>query len=203
MPNVDFIQFLRQYGMRLLPVQLDDFVPGIAAEKVKKGYATYDTLSNAFQQPAIDWDTKVQEANIVTGNIVRTLSLKGKGSLHEFGVDIEGGLSRSSSVTFSITGVKAMGLKKKTRADIETAIETIKKNKATYKKYKDKLAIDKTFYATIFTATFETQTGVNLRAEIEQNIRLSAGTTIDWKSNKSFNISNNDKVPFGFTFVKF
>jgi hypothetical protein len=203
MANIKFTQFLRQYGILLLPVQYEDFLPGIAAEKQNKGYTKYANLSDAFGQSPDAWKTKMEKANIVTGNVKRTLSLKGKASIEQFGVGIEGGLSKASSVEYTITGIKAMGLVSKTRADIEEAIAIMKKDQKKYKRYQKKMAVDKIFFANAFNVKFETAGNVDLQAEIELNIKLAAGTSIEWTSKRAFTISNNDTVPFGFSYVRF
>lgn len=204
MAKVTFKQFLGKYGIRMLFVSSENIYPGIALQPDKQGFFKYDDLYKAFGETEDQWTSGLQQANLITGTITRSLSLNGRSSLDEFGISIDGGLSRTSKVTFKISDIKAQTLTLRTRADIETAIDKMKKSdKSRYKRYAGKIALDQTFYASNFTAEFDVAANVDLRSEIENRIKLAAGAEIKWASKKSFQIASNAAVPFGFAGIKF
>ena len=91
MAALSFPQFLRRYGIKLLVTSTPDIVPGAVIERRKKGYFKYGHLQAILGGDDASWACRLQPANFVYGTIERTLSLKAKASLSEFGVSIGGG----------------------------------------------------------------------------------------------------------------
>ena len=203
MPNLTFKQFLGEYGIRMLFVATEDIQPGIVIQPNKKGFFKYDDLYKVFNQPSDEWAHQFRQANMITGTVSRSLSLAGKASLDEFGVSIQGGLARSKRVTFKLKDIKARSLATRTRADIEHAIATLKKtDKARYRRYANKFALDQTFYADSFEAEFDVDGKVDLRSELEGKIQVHGEAEIMWTSRRTFQVASNAAVPFGFAGVK-
>jgi hypothetical protein len=106
-------------------------------------------------------------------------------------------------VTFRISDIKAQTLIHRTRADIETAVAHLKKSdKTRYRRYANKFALNQTFYASSFEAEFDVTGNIDLRAEMEDKIKVGAGANLTWTSKKSFKIASNSAVPFGFAGIK-
>lgn len=200
MAKLPFPQFLNRYGIKLLFSATPDVVPGVIIEKRKKGFFVIGKLDHVLGGGAAKWATKLQPANIVYGSVERTLSLKGKTSLNEFGVKVGGGLKHASSVSFQITGVKARTFETQSMITIWPKIDKIRmSNKQMWKMINNNWIADHVFYATEVTVQFKVETGTNLKADIENRVNVSSGVGIDWKSNRSFAITNNQEVPFGFS----
>jgi len=203
MPHLTFKQFLGEYGIRMLFVATEDIQPGIVIQPDKKGFFKYDDLYRVFNQPAEAWAHQFRQANMITGTVSRSLSLAGKASLDEFGVSIHGGLANSKRVTFKLTDIKARSLATRNRADIEHAIAALKKaDKARYKRYANKFALDQTFYADSFEAEFDVDGKVDLRAELEGKVEVQGEAQVQWTSKRAFKIASNAAVPFGFAGIK-
>lgn len=200
MASLPFPQFLRRYGITLLFASDPGVVPGAIIEKRGKGYFCAGTLAQIFGDPPPAWDTALQPANLVYGTVERSLSLTGKASLDELGINIDGGLSKAKSVNFFISGVKCRVFVNQSKILLIPRIQELrKKNKALWKLVNNNQIADYTYYATEVTAEFDVEGGVDLKAEIDNRITVVGNAAIDWKSKSKFVISNNDFIPFGFS----
>ena len=200
MSSLPFSQFLNRYGIKLLFAAVPTIVPGAVVKKRNKGYFAVGNLRQALGGSDADWETELLPANLVYGTVDRTLSLNGKASLKEFGIDIEGGLKKANSVTFKITGVKSQVFKNQSRILLVPRIFALRtSNIVMWQQLNNNWIIDHTYYATEATVEFNVDSDVNLQGEVQNRITVSGNTTIEWKSKRSFIITQNDAVPFGFS----
>lgn len=56
----------------MLFVATQDIEPGISLQQEKKGFFKYDDLYKAFGEPKKDGESKLQDANLITGTIIRS-----------------------------------------------------------------------------------------------------------------------------------
>ncbi len=200
MAALQFPQFLGRYDIKLFFSSVDDTIPGGIIDKNKRGFLPVGHLSDYVDFPKSKWKTEMKEANFVYGNIERQLSLKGKASLNQFGVSIGGGLGMAKSVKFNIEEVKARGFVKPMRLLLIPEVHAIKKkSRKTWKLINGKCVVDYCYYATKVTFDFEREGNFDIQAEIANVIEVGGDATVDWKSKKSFVVTNNDNVPFGFS----
>lgn len=195
-----FPQFLNRYGIKLFFSSVADTKPGAIIKRQKRGFFVIGTLDDVLEGGSTRWASKLQDANFVYGRVDRTLSLKGKASLKEFGVDIEGGLNRVSAVTYQITGVKARSFKTQSRIKILPELENLRlTDKTKWKLINNCWIAEYVYHASEFTVKFDADTGVKLKADVEQRIKISGEVELDWKTDRSFTIANNLDIPFGFS----
>ena len=195
---IAFRQFLRKYGITLLPVSIQTTTPGDILKKKKRSYYPYTSLHKWSDLPVSKWKTGWTGAHITQEKISRTLSLQGKYSLKGMGVDIAGGLGKVKSATYTITGVKAKKLESLDTLQIEAILAGIKsQKKGTWRKLRGNHLVELTFYATDFTIDFEVEGDLNLKAEIGEKVTHAPNTSIKWTSRKSLKIAQNDAIPFG------
>jgi hypothetical protein len=206
MPALDFPQFLKRFGIQLLGVANTDVAPGEVVDKAKKGFMPQGHLQEILtSQPSAFWDTEFNRANMVYGTVERTFSLAGRASLTEMGVQISGGLRSAKSVTFSITGVNARtfinGPGHASMFSLVPLVNHLKEaDRPRWKLVNGKWIVTETYYATEATVSFQTSGGVNLKAQVDEAGGVQAGGDgkVEWTSKKSFTITQNDGVPFGF-----
>ena len=195
-----FPQFLNRYGIKLFFSSVADTKPGAIIKRQKRGFFVIGTLDDVLEGGSTRWASKLQDANFVYGRVDRTLSLKGKASLKEFGVNIEGGLNRASTVTYQITGVKARSFKTQSRIKILPELENLRlTDKTKWKLINNCWIAEYVYHASEFTVKFDAATGVKLKADVEQRIKISGEVELDWKTDRSFTIANNLDIPFGFS----
>ena len=200
MSNLPFPQFLKRYGITLLFSSDPGVVPGAIIEKRNRGYFCAGTLAQVFKDPPPAWDTVLQPANLVYGTVERSLSLAGKASIDEMGIIIAGGLSKAKSVNFYISGVKCRTFLHQSKITLIPRLQEMRKNnKALWKLVNNNIIADYTYYATEVTAEFDVEGGVNLQAEVKDQISVNGNASVDWKSDRKFVISDNDAIPFGFS----
>lgn len=201
MAALPFPQFLKRYGIMLLFAATPNIVPGAVMEKRRKGYFAIGSLKDVLGGTAASWASKLQGANLVYGTVERQFNLKGKASLKEFGLEISGGLQRAKSVTFSISGVRARTFMSQSKLALVPKIHSLRKadRRLWRQVLNNNWIADYTYYATEATVVFNVASGVDLKGEIENRINISGTAGIKWKSNRSFTITRNDAVPFGFS----
>lgn len=200
MPQIPFPQFLKRYGIRLLFSSSPEVVPGVLIEKRKKGFYVVGMLNQILSGDQIRWASKIQPGNMVHGNVKRSLSLKGKSSLNEFGIEVSGGLKNAYAVDFQIVGVKQRTFKVPTQITMREELFNLRtSNKSKWKFINNKWIADYVYYADEVKVKFEVEGGINLKADIKDNIKLIGDAGINWTSNKSFTITQNQEVPFGFS----
>ncbi len=196
---ISFRQFLGKYGIVLLPVSVETTVPGDILRKERRGYYPFGSMKNISRNAELDWNVQEIQANFTEENISRSLSLKGKYSLKSMGVNINGGLSKAKSATYTITGVKAKNLKSIDTFTIEKELSEIKsRSRSDWKRIKGNKLVELTFYATDFTIDFEVEGNFDLSAEVGSKVTHDIGAELVWKTKTSISISKNDRVPFGF-----
>ncbi|MFH1120429.1 MAG: hypothetical protein V1775_11450 [Bacteroidota bacterium] len=200
MSSLPFPQFLKRYGITLLFASDPGVVPGAIIEKRNRGYFCAGTLAQVFKDPPPAWDTALQPANLVYGTVERSLSLAGKASLDEMGISIGGGLTKARSVNFFISGVKCRVFLNQSKITLIPRLQQLRKSdKDLWKLLNNNQIADYTYYATEVTADFDVDGGIDLKAEIASQVKVTGNANIDWKSKSKFVISNNDAIPFGFS----
>jgi len=200
MPGLPFSQFLKRYGITMLFSSDPGVLPGAIIEKRKQGYFSAGTLAQVFNDPPSAWDTLLQPANLVYGTVERNLSLNGRASLNEMGIAISGGLTRAKGVNFFISGVQCRVFAHQSKITLIPRLQELRRgNKDLWKIINNKTIADYTYYASEMTVSFDVETGIDLRAEINQQIHIEPTTNLQWQSESKFIISKNDTIPFGFS----
>jgi hypothetical protein len=201
MAALSFPQFLHRYGIKMLVTSTPDIVPGAIIEKRKRGYFKYGHLQAILGGSDASWEHRLQPANMVYGTVERSLSLKAKASLSEFGVTIGGGLERAKAVSFFLQNVQARILVHRSKMDlIPELFRYRERNRRRWNaELNDTWVADYTYYATQVTISFETEGGVDLQADVAQHVSVSANGAVAWKSKRSFTVTTTDEVPFGFS----
>ncbi len=201
MAQLAFPQFLRRYGIKMLVTSTPDIVPGTLIERRRRGYFKFGRLQEVLGGDDASWRYRLQPANFIYGTVERSLSLSGRSRLSEFGVAIGGGLSRAKSVRFDLQNVQARILLHRSRLSLipELFAFRIRNRKAWNRMLNDKWVADYTYYATDVRFTFETEGGVDLEAEIADDLVVSGNAVVEWKSKRSFVVTTTAEVPFGFS----
>jgi len=200
MAKFTFPQFLKNHGIKLFFSSVEDTVPGAIIKKRKRGFFPIGTIQQVLGGGSAKWATKLQSANFAQGTIERNLSLKGKTSLDEFGVNVEGGLKHASSVNFQITDVKARTFESESIITFWDDIFKIRDtNPQRWKMINNCWLADHVYYASEMKVTFKVDASINLKGDIENRVKVSGDAAIEWDSNRSFTITKNKKVPFGFS----
>lgn len=198
-------QFLRRYNLNLLPVAHPDIVPGAVLTK-KRGFTYWGHLSELLTgPPGKYWSVEMDPANIIDGTVERSISLKGKSSLKQMGVNVEGGLERARSVNFSVSAVRVKTFRNgpghaSMLSLIPKVRELRKRNKSAWKLINNKRVVLETYYASAATVTFKTSGSVNLKAAVNAagGAKVDGGGTVKWTGNRSFRIARSFRVPFAF-----
>jgi hypothetical protein len=198
-------QFLRKYNLTFLPVATPDIVPGAVLTK-RKGYMYWGHLDQVLQgEPKRFWSVEMDPANIIEGTVERTLSLKGKSSFGQMGVQVDGGLKRAKSVTFSISAVRVKTFRNgRGYASMLSLIPKIqrlkRRHRVAWRTINNKWVVLEAYYASEATVSFTTSGDVNLKAEVAKagDVTVEGDGVVKWTGKKSFKIARNDKVPFAF-----
>ena len=198
-------QFLRKYNLTFLPVATPDVVPGAVLTK-RKGYMYWGHLDQVLTgQPKKFWSVELDPANIIEGTVERTLSLKGKSSLDQMGVQVDGGLTRARSVKFAISAVRVRTFRNgRGYASMLSLIPKLqrlrKTNRAAWKTINNKRVVLEVYYASEATVSFTTSGDVDLKAEVARTggVNVEGDGVVRWTGKKSFKIARNEKVPFAF-----
>jgi len=201
MAQISFPQFLNRYGIKMLVTSTPDIVPGAVIERRKRGFFKYGHLQKILGGTNNSWQIQLQPANFIYGTVERSLSLNARTRLDEFGVNIGGGLERAKSVNFFLQNVQAKILVDRSKMDlIPELFDYRQEHRGKWnRELNNKWVADYTYYATEVRFSFETAGGADLRADIANHIFVSANSTIQWRSKKSFVITKTDDVPFGFS----
>lgn len=200
MSSLPFPQFLSRYGIKLLFSSTADIVPGTILDRKRRGYIPMGHIEHVLGGPSKKWASKLQPANFVYGTITRNISLKGKISLVQFGIEVSGGLKNARSATFEISGVKARAFKSESKITILPQLYKVRrKNRKLWRIINNNWLAEYVYYASEARVTFLVAGGADLKAGLEKKIKISAGANIKWDSNRSFVITNNVEVPFGFS----
>ena len=200
---IAFRQFLRKYGITLLPVSVETTKPADILKKEKRGHFPYTHLGKVIEKPASTWKDVWVGASITQESVSRTLSLNGKYSLKSMGVNINGGLAKAKSATYTISGIKAKKLETTDTMEVENFLTDIKSKKpAIWKKIRGKSFVEMTFYATEFTISFDVEGNVDLSAEVAGKLTHDAGASVKWTSKTVLKIAKNNNIPFGVKMFK-
>ena len=201
MAQINFPQFLRRYGIKMLITSTPDIVPGTIIERRRKGYFKYGHLREVLGGDDKSWRYRLQPANFIYGSVERSLSLASRTRLNEFGVIIGGGLNRARSVRFDLQNVQARILTNRSKLSLIPELFAFRRDnrRAWNKTLNDKWVADYTYYATEVRFTFEAEGGVDLEADIADELVVSGSALVEWKNKKSFVVANTAEVPFGFS----
>ena len=206
MPALEFPQFLKRYALQLLAVSNSDLAPGEVVDKGRKGFLPQGHLQEILgeRSPGF-WDTEMNLANLVYGSVERTISLDGTASLNEMGVQIGGGLKSARSITFNITGVHARtflnGPGHASMFALTPVVHALRKgDREKWKMVNGKWIVTETYYATEATVSITTSGAVDVKAQVEEagGVHVGGSAAVQWTTKKSFTITQNDGVPFGF-----
>jgi hypothetical protein len=206
MAGLKFPAFLRRYDLQLLAVATDGIGPGTVLDKKKGGFLPQGHLSELLDdRPPRFWSVVLRRANLTEGTIERTVTLTGKASLDEMGIEVGGGLERASSVTFAITRVSAKtfasGSGRASELALLPLLQTLRQARlAAWKILKGKWVVLETYHASEATLTFSAREGVDLEADVTQagGAHVHGGGNVKWTSKRSFTIAQNNAVPFAF-----
>jgi len=202
MAKLKFQQLLNKYGIKLLAASDSSITPGVLLDRRRRGYTPVGHLKEFFGQ-AGDWEHKLASAEIIYGNVERSMSLTAKSSINEMGLTISGGLSKAKKIDFIISDVKASYLKNKSTLSIIDDLNKLRHdNRNRWKLLNNNWIAERMYYAKKFEVKIEAEGNVNIKAEIENKINLTGDAEIKWKNSKQFSISNNFEVPFGFVGFK-
>jgi hypothetical protein len=201
MAQLAFPQFLRRYGIKMLVTSTPDIVPGALIERRRRGYFKFGHLQEVLGGDDASWRYRLQPANFIYGTVERSLSLSSRARLNEFGVVIGGGLSRARSVRFDLQNVQARILLSRSRLSLIPELFAFRQRnrRAWNRTLNDKWVADYTYYATEVRFTFETEGGVDLEADIADELVVSGSAAVEWKSKRSFVVTTTAEVPFGFS----
>jgi len=145
-----------------------------------------------------EWAASSDDASIVVGNFTRRLSLKGKASAKNFGLNISGGLQHASSVTYEVEDVRVKEfndpntLIKKAQA-IEKFLET-----QAGKRLKNCFLAQRLWYATKFEVHFEGMTTAEVKAVMKKYLE-EGSLTGEVRKDGTVVVAPRVTVPFGFT----
>lgn len=193
-------QFLKNHGIRLFFSSTENYVPGVILEKQKKAYSNIGTLEDTLGGGSEKWATELLLANFAKGIVEQSFSLNGKSSVDKFGMNVKGGLKHAKSVNFEISDVKARSFKSQSKITIWPELLKIRdKNKQKWKMIDNNWVIAIVYYASEMTVKFKVDAAINLKGDIENRVKVSGGAGIEWDSNRSFTITKNQEVPFGFS----
>ena len=134
------------------------------------------TLEQLLGGGSQKWATKLQPANIAKGVHEQSFSLAGRTSLDKFGMRVEGGLKQAKSVNFEISEIKARSFISQSKITIWPKILKIRdSNKQMWKMINNNWVLTLVYYASEMTVKFKVDTGVNLKANIENRVKISGG----------------------------
>ncbi len=208
--ELDFPQFLKRFNLLLLPVSTDDIVPGAVLDTggfFDRGFTYQGHLNELMPRIPDDfWETELNRANLVTGAVSHSVSLRGKSALSFWGVNVSGGLTRARSARVRITGIHARSFADgKGHASILTLRPLLARLKVAqpeaYQVLINDYVVMETFYASECIIDLDANSDANLRAEVELagGIQVGGEGQAAWKSNSSFVVSQNVEVPFAFS----
>ncbi len=205
MAALKFPAFLRKHDLQLLVVATEEIRPGTVLDRKKHGFLPQGHLQAVLDRPPRFWAVVLRRANLAEGTIERTISLSGKSSLDEMGVEIGGGLERASAVTFSIDKVSArtfaQGAGRASKLALVPLVGALRKSDpATWKAIKGRWIVLETYHASEATLVFDVRGDADLVSDVQAagGARVHGAGTLRWTSKRSFTIAQNNAVPFAF-----
>jgi|GEM_PF-3086104 len=191
-----YMQYLKRNGIRSLPASTRRLHPASILCRRKKGFSEEGRLDDLLDKA--EWSASSDDASIVVGTFTRKLSLKGKASVRQLGLNISGGLQHASSVTYEVEDVRVKEfndtntLIKKAQA-IEKFLET-----QAGKRLKNCFLAQRLWYATKFEVHFERMTTAEVKDVLKKH--LEKGSLKGELSSKgTIIVATRATVPFGFT----
>jgi hypothetical protein len=203
MAALKFPEFLKRFQLQLLGVSNTDIRPGAVLAR-KRGFLFQGHLSDLLSDPPQEfWRVERNPANVVYGSVEREVSLRGRTSLDELGVRVEGGLRRARSAKLEITGVHAstFATGAATQLKLVPMLHTLRKvNRAAWRLVNGRWIVTETYYATEVLVSFATDGDVDLKSDIaaEGGVSVQGTAGVTWKGKRAFVVANNDQVPFAF-----
>lgn len=208
--ELDFPQFLKRYNLLLLPVATDDIEPGAVLDTggyFSKGFTYQGHLSELMPRiPDEFWETELDRANLFSGVVNHSVSLRGKTGLAQWGISIGGGLQKASGANFRIMGISARSfVNGKGHASILTLKPLLMRLKLVQPEAYDVLIDDyivmEAYYASECVVDFDVSRGVDLQGEVmlAGGVNVAGEGGAQWKSKSSLVITQNVQVPFGFS----
>ncbi len=195
-----FKEFRKRYGIVLLFASIESIIPGDLFEKRKIGFYRVAHAKDFLGGLPKRYTNRLENANIVYGEIEHEMNLGGKSNLSLLGLVVGGGLKKAKKARFKILGVKARVFhpaKAQSPLRILGDLQALRKNKSLWKLINNKWMAYYVWYATDFKIDFSITSGVDLRTEVGDNIDV--GGSYIWKGRSSLLITKNDTVPFGIT----
>lgn len=188
-------QYLRRNGIRSLPVATKRLHPASILCQHRRGFFEEGRLDLLLGE---EWAASSDDASIVVGTFTRKLSLKGKVSAKNFGLNISGGLQHASSVTYEVEDVRAKEFDDpnvliKNAEAIRDFLET---NKA--RRFRNCFLAQRLWYAIKFKVRFEGITKAEVEAVLVTHLEKGS-LTGEVRSDGTVVVATRAFVPFGFT----
>jgi hypothetical protein len=188
-------QYLRRNGIRSLSVATKRLHPASILCPERRGFFEEGRLDLLLGE---EWSASSDDASIEVGTFTRELSLKGKVSAKNFGLNISGGLGHASSVTYEVEDVRVREFDNPNvltnKAD---AIgDFLKANKG--RKFRNCFLAQRLWYATKFKVRFEGMSRADVEAVFATHLEKGS-LTGEMRSDGTVLVATKAFVPFGFT----
>ena len=197
-------QFLKKYGIRLLPVSSKDVVPGLVLARERLTPIT--SLEYRLDGTTGVWPTTTVEGKIVdafTWEEARDAS----GGLTIPGiVSITGGLAKGRSGVFKVSNTTLRMLDTATQPDLfeldlKHRLAQWRKqseNRTWWHRLDDHWFVQSAWFAEDFTLEFKTESGaeIDVQATVAAEVNVEAGATVNWTSESSLTVTGVKTVPF-------
>mgnify|MGYP001038045592 CR=1 FL=1 len=191
-----YVQYLKRNGIRSLPVATRRLHPASILCRRKKGFFEEGRLDDLLEKTK--WSASSDDASIVVGTFTRKLSLKGKVSAKNFGLNISGGLQHASSVTYEVEDVRVKefndpNILSKKRQAIRNFLKTEEGEE-----FKNCFLAQRLWYATRFEVHFEGMTKTDVKAVMKKYLE-EGSLTGEVRSDGTVVVAPRVTVSFGFT----
>jgi len=194
---INYVKFLRQYGINSLPAASSDLHPASVLCKRKKNYLQWARIDYLLDK-SYEWPSRIVKAHIPSANIERRLTLHNRASVKEFGFNISGGLGRATSVIYQISEVmNEVFADPNVLVDNMDAIHRLAEKQSRMKRNNCFIA-ERLWYATRFDVQFEGLSHAQLEAVLEK-YPVQGGVKWELVSRGKLKVSADPEVPFGFS----
>lgn len=190
-----YVQYLKRNGIRSLPVATKRLHPASILCQHRRGFFEEGRLDLLLGE---EWAASSDDASIVVGTFTRRLSLNGKVSAKNFGLNISGGLQHASSVNYDVEDVRVKEfddpniLFKKAQA-IRDFLETDEGGR-----FRKCFLAQRLWYATRFEVRFDGMTKAEVEAVLATHLEKGS-LTGEVRSDGTVVVAARATVPFGFT----
>jgi hypothetical protein len=190
-----YVQYLKRNGIRSLPVATRRLHPASILCQHRRGFFEEGRLDLLLGE---EWAASSDDASIVVGTFTRKLSLKGKVSAKNFGLNISGGLQRASSVTYEVEDVRVKEFEDPNilTNNAEAIGDFIKANKG--RKFRNCFLAQRLWYATKFRVRFEGMTKADVDTVLATHLEKGS-LKGEVSSDGTVVVATRAFVPFGFT----